>query len=42
MGPRTDLMRLVDTFDQLDDVHRTYVLWLAELLLDWQQAHRRP
>ncbi len=42
MGPRTDLMRLVDAFDQLDDTHRGYILWLAELLLDWQYAYGRP
>lgn len=41
MRPQTDLMRLVDTYDQLDDTHRGYLLWLAELMLDWQHAYDR-
>lgn len=40
MGPRTDLLRLVDAFDRLDATNRGYLLWLAELLVDWQRAYR--
>lgn len=40
VGPRTDLLRLVDAFDRLDATNRGYLLWLAELLVDWQQAYR--
>lgn len=39
MSPRTDLLRLVDTWDLLDEHHRGSLLWLAELLLDWQRAY---